>query len=240
MDKLISSCQSAIQAAESVPHLDYSCYSSDMIEIPDAEQLLREIEIFGPELLNYITGRIPPRHRSYISPEDILQEVWTAAIHSRKEVPTSVIPLTRSWLYTTAKNKLYDAIRSANSLKRGGHHVMQPMYQRNSRDSFVELFSFVSSQYSTPSRITAAQEIVAAVNHALSKLPDNRQEAIRLFHIEGKSREEIARVMGKSIWAIMSLLATGRQQLRNYLGSPEKFFSDAFMLDPVTSQVNQE
>ena len=56
-------------------------------------------------------------------------------------------------------------------------------------------------------------------------VPENRRRAIEMYHIEERTREEIAKRMGKSVSAVGSLLAEGRKQLRRLLGSASNFFS---------------
>ncbi len=52
----------------------------------------------------------------------------------------------------------------------------------------------------------------------LDKLPEQQKEAVLLFHIEGLSRKEVARVQDVSEETVKSRLARGRKQLAIYMG----------------------
>ncbi len=71
------------------------------------------------------------------------------------------------------------------------------------------------------------REAAVAVRVALSGLPEPRRRVILMRHIEGRSREEIAREMQKSDAAVNSMLYQGMLELRGLLGEARRYFSDA-------------
>jgi RNA polymerase sigma factor (sigma-70 family) len=95
------------------------------------------------------------------------------------------------------------------------------------RTSFPDLFSQLASPGKTPSREVSTQEATRAVQIALGGLPEPRRRAIYMWHIEGRSRQEIARELQKSDAAVNSLLYQGLRELRARLGHAGRFFSDA-------------
>ncbi|MCH8853827.1 MAG: RNA polymerase sigma factor [Planctomycetes bacterium] len=175
-------------------------------------------------LHSYLGSRIPPRHEASVSAEDLLQEVWKSCVRApRDSVPDGLDDL-RCWLAAIAHHELVDRLKELNSVKRGRGRIQA--HRRYGLDSSVlDLFNMVSSPGRTPSAELSSTEAIQAVRRALASLPENRRQAIAMYHIEGRTREEIAERMGKSVAAVGSLLAEGRKQLRRLLGSASNFFS---------------
>ncbi len=67
-------------------------------------------------------------------------------------------------------------------------------------------------------------ENAIAVRHALDSLPPNQRLAIVLRYYEDLRYKEIASVMETTAKAVERLLARGREQLRDMLGSRKTFF----------------
>ncbi len=191
--------------------------------LTDSEQLSHFLQ-HADWLHRYLASRIPPRHEASVSAEDLLQEVWKSCVRApRDSVPDSPDDL-RCWLVGIAHNKLVDRLKELNSVKRGRGRI-QARRRYGLDSSLLDLFNTVSSPGRTPSAEMSRTESIQAVRRALASLPENRRQAIAMYHIEGKSREEIAERMGKSVAAVSSLLAEGRKQLRRILGSASNFFS---------------
>ena len=58
------------------------------------------------------------------------------------------------------------------------------------------------------------QEMAAAVQEALGRLPERQRLALTLFHFEGMSQIEVGRALGVSDEAVESLLARARRSLK--------------------------
>lgn len=188
----------------------------------DAGEVQRLLLARAEPLRRYVERKIPKRFRSILCAEDVLQEVWIAAF----QTISPDIRDTDRWLTSLANSKLIDALRAVRTLKRGGdRRFVRDAAERLS--SFEDLFGRLCSRQKTPSREVSAQETRHAVQVALSTLPDDRRQAIRLRHIEGLSRKEIAGIMQKTEAAINSLLYRGLNELRGRVGDAAKFFSDA-------------
>jgi RNA polymerase sigma-70 factor (ECF subfamily) len=61
------------------------------------------------------------------------------------------------------------------------------------------------------------KQVALAVEQALAALPERQRAAISLVHYQGMSNAEAAEVLGVRVRALESLLARGRQQLRELL-----------------------
>lgn len=61
------------------------------------------------------------------------------------------------------------------------------------------------------------RERMAALQSALSQLPERQEQAVRLRHIEGLGNPEIAEIMDISVEAVESLTARGKRSLTSLL-----------------------
>lgn len=191
------------------------------------ECTLRHTLLAGaPRLRQYLAAKIPTRFQGVISAEDVLQEVWLAAFQAlgsfRQDGPDAL----DRWLTCIAHRKLLKAIKAAQSVKRGGRNAILQGHG-NRVSSMLDLFVRVAAPGRTPSSEAAAAEATDAVQIALASLPEARRRAVWMRHIEGKPCAEIAEAMGKTKPAVNSLLFHGLQQLRDRLGEPARFLSDA-------------
>lgn len=172
----------------------------------------------------YVHRKIPSDLKSIFSPEDILQEVWIACFRGVASFRENEPDAFDRWLRTITDRKLVDAIRWAKRLKRGAHVRFDRTAQQR-KTSLVDLFARVAAKQRTPSSEEGAREASAAIQIALSSLPEDYRKAITLYHIDGKSQKEVAEAMEKSIPAVHGLLFRGMQKLRDDLGPAHNFLS---------------
>jgi len=191
----------------------------------DADTLQVHLVARADGLQRYVAGKIPSAFATVFAAEDILQEVWIPAFRTVSGFrPTGPDALDR-WLMSITNRRLADALKTAGRLKRGGAARTLRAGQ-NRRSSYADLFSYIAAPQKTPSRDASTREASHAIQIALSRLPDNRRRAIQMRYMEGRSRQEIARKMGKSVPAINGLLFHGLRELRERLGDAGRFFSD--------------
>ena len=185
-------------------------------------QLLQILFERSESLRAYIDGEIPPRFRSSVSAEDILQEVWIAAFRADH----TAIRDWDGWITVATRSKLIEVLRNARTLKRGGgKNRVNVIDSRMS--SYVDLFARIQDDTRTPSRELSAKEACRAVSIALAALPENKRQAVHLCHIAGLTRREIASRMGRSEAAVNSLICAGMRQLRVLVGDAAGILSGA-------------
>lgn len=177
-----------------------------------AELLLQHA---GP-LRTYLQRHIPDGLRGSIQADDILQEAWIAAYANIASFRPRGPEAFARWLMTIVTTRLASAVRMARQMKRGGGRLA---VRPNPSSSLAALFERLASPEKTPSRIVSAQDAAAAVLVSLSSLPEDRRTAIRLRYLEGRSLEEVAAAMDRTIASVRSLLFQGCNQLRGLLGS---------------------
>ncbi len=103
-----------------------------------------------------------------------------------------------TWLYRVAHNLAVDRLR-----------------RRREASHPLGIEEVPSSE--RPSLLVYDKQVAAAVDASLSALPERQRAAISLVHYQGMSNAEAAEVMGVKVRALESLLARGRQQLRELL-----------------------
>ncbi len=161
----------------------------------------------------YFATRIPSHVRRYISGEDLVQEVWMAAIKSYDQLYEDGPDAFPNWLLSIAQRKLHSAIRVAETLKRGGAPASADRVICTSRLSAV-MSGLVSAGH-TPSGEASIREAAAVIESAINEMPVDRRDALKMHFIEGRSSEEIAMKMNKSDAAIRGLLFRAVKQLRD-------------------------
>jgi RNA polymerase sigma-70 factor (ECF subfamily) len=107
-----------------------------------------------------------------------------------------------TWLYRIAHNLAIDRLRR----RREGQHPLGT--------GIEEL-----PDSGRPSLHLHQKQVAEAVERALSELPPRQRAAISLVHYQGMSSAEAAQVLGIRLRALESLLARGRQKLREQLAA---------------------
>jgi RNA polymerase sigma-70 factor (ECF subfamily) len=130
--------------------------------------------------------------------EEVCQEtflrLWTqAGTYVVKAKPST-------WLYRIAHNLAVDRLRRR---REGGQPVDLEQVPASGR----------------PSLLLHDKQVADAVQRALGELPPRQRAAISLVHYQGMSSSEAAEVLGVKLRALESLLARGRQQLRQQLAA---------------------
>jgi RNA polymerase sigma-70 factor (ECF subfamily) len=103
-----------------------------------------------------------------------------------------------TWLYRVAHNLAIDRLRRRREASHPLGIEQVPTSER-------------------PSTHVYQKQVAQAVERALAALPERQRAAISLVHYQGLSNAEAAEVLGVKVRALESLLARGRQQLRDKL-----------------------
>jgi len=172
---------------------------------------------------NYVYGQIWDNLRPVIAVEDVLQEIWTAAFQRAADLREDMPNAFDRWIITIAKRKVIDALRHATAKRRGDPNVpLSPL-----ETSFLTLADHIAGKQPTPSRVISAHESIAALRIALTELSDDHRQVITLHHLEGRSHEEIGKIMNRTTDAINGLMYRALKELRNEMGRASRYFSDA-------------
>jgi RNA polymerase sigma-70 factor (ECF subfamily) len=168
-------------------------------------------------LAQQIAARLPARLQSTQAVEDILQLTFLQAFRDIGRFVPRPDAAFGDWLAQIAENRLLDAIRQHDCLKRGGGRAA--VVSAAADDSrLVPVLDWVAAEEPTASSVVARGEALAALNVAIAGLEADQREAICQRLLEGKSLEETAAALGRTPDAVRGLVHRGKQALREAMG----------------------
>jgi RNA polymerase sigma-70 factor, ECF subfamily len=156
--------------------------------------------------------------------QDLMQEALVAAYQEITRFSPSNAASFPAWLKRIATNRVIDAARKYQRLKRGGD-MNQLAVQRPPSDSLDDIWNWVFQDSNPPDRPLHRQEAREALQICLAQLENDQREAIVAFYFEHGDTREIAKDMDRSPGAVRELLRRGRANLAKHLGSASKWLS---------------
>jgi RNA polymerase sigma-70 factor (ECF subfamily) len=190
----------------------------------DTAALRALLERFGPQVRNVIRGRIGKQWRAVLDADDVLQVTYLEAFLQIDQLNARDAASFAAWLTRIAENNLRDAIKELERQKRP--HPSKRVQRGAGDESCLTLLEVVGGTTTTPSRKAAQREAADIIRSALDRLPADYCQAVRLYDLEGRSSEQVAATLGRSVGAVHMLRARAHDRLRALLGSESKFFSD--------------
>jgi RNA polymerase sigma-70 factor (ECF subfamily) len=203
----------------------------------DGEALSALLERHGPALRRLIGPRIPPRFRSVLGEDDVMQESYVDAFQDIGGfVPGAGAGAGAggggagagegrfaAWLTTIAQRNLVDAIRMLAAEKRGGdRRVVQGAA---SDESYGRLYDQISAAGGTPSRAAARGEAVSALKQAIESLPPAYRQVVTLYDLEGRPAAVVGEALGRSPGAVYMLRSRAQRLLAEAMGTASKYLS---------------
>lgn len=182
----------------------------------DRNRLAALLTKHEPAVRHLLRQHLSPANERHVSMDDLVQEVWTAAVLKCEDSGWDGEVAFGRWLIKVTRLRCCLNIRMKRTQKRDG-----------TVRSLKGLSGELISPDPTPSRDASASEAVAAIHEAIDQLPPLYGRVVRLRHIEGRSIAEIAAATQLTIPSIHSRLFRASRQLRKRLGSAGQFFSDA-------------
>lgn len=172
-------------------------------------------------VVRHIDMEMPRWMKRYVDVEDILQEAYAAAFQDVCRFEVRSGHSFTGWLKKIASNRLHDVRRQLEAKKRPSpRKVAQP----NSELAIV-LVEELTGSTDTPSSAGAAHERWQALNVGIAGLPEDQQEAIRLYSLEERSLEDVAVALGRSPGAVRGLVHRAKQALREHMGQSSLWYS---------------
>jgi RNA polymerase sigma factor (sigma-70 family) len=143
-------------------------------------------------MLVVIAGAMSRSLRQHCSPEDIWQETLAHAWRDRAQHRWQHERAFRAWLFEIARNRIRETARRIASEKRGAGHA-----ERRASDLSVSIGSGLHPADSiSPSRVFFRGERKEAVLQALSELPPDLHEVLRMHLLDGLTMEAVAERLG--------------------------------------------
>lgn len=179
------------------------------------------IEAIGPaSLLVVIESRMSPSLRLQTTAEDVLQEALMHAWRDRAQCEWRGLKSFRSWLLTIIDNRIGHLVAAAATQKRGAR-VRVVSYSAGGgagAGSTTGESGFSGPAGSTtPSRIAIFREQADAMRQALTELPAELAEAVRLRLFEQLTLDEMARRLGLGLSVVRRRFGKGLELYENAL-----------------------
>jgi len=130
--------------------------------------------------------------------QEVLQDVFMKIWDHRHSIDLD--KSFRSYLFRIAENAVYD------------------LYRKASRDKALlrQLIAKSATQYSHIEEAIFSKEQEHFLQHAIASLPPQRKRVFELCKIEGKSYEEVSRILGISVATISDHIVKANRFLKKY------------------------
>lgn len=190
----------------------------------DREALGFLLERHGPAVRKGLAGRIPKRWQSVLSEDDVMQQTYADVARTIAQFESHGERSFAAWLARLAECNLLDALRTLKAKKRGGdRRQIEP--RAGGDDSVIALHELIGATSSTPSRHAAQKEAVGALEQALDQLPAIYRQVVVMYDLQGRSVEEVAGELKRSLGAVYMLRARAHDQLRGLVGTASKYWT---------------
>lgn len=162
---------------------------------------------YRDELLFYVRARMGKQLRSALASEDVLQSVALEAFQALPGFEVRGSGSLRRFLHTLVLNKLRDRADALSAAKRAGTVAL-------ATTNAAELCS------TPPEDLSYTDPSFERLERALQGLPDPMREVLLLRRVEGRSSQEVARLLGKSDDAVRKLYSRALAHLSLRLDPP--------------------
>lgn len=169
-------------------------------------------------MLTVIASAMSPQVLLRCSPEDIWQETLAMAWRDREQHEWRDVSAFRAWVFEIARNRIRGVARSIASQKRGAGRQDLPL--ADNPDSSASAVVPHPADSVTPSRIVSRGEKQFAIEQALTRLPPELHEVVRLHLVEELTMEAIAQRLGLSVSAAWRRFRKGAAICERILPGP--------------------
>ena len=139
--------------------------------------------------------------------DDVTQEVFVQVYQSISSFKGD--SKFSTWLYRIAITRALDHEKRKKRKKRFG--FVQRLFGNESNEIIHP------AEFNHPGILLERKETAAVLFGALQQLPDNQRIAFTLHKLEGQSYQEVAEIMRTSLYAIESLMARAKANLKKSL-----------------------
>jgi RNA polymerase sigma-70 factor (ECF subfamily) len=159
--------------------------------------------------------RLKPSLQAKFDVEDLVQETLLKAQRSLKQFRGKNAAAFKAWLKKIAERVAVDKARQFEGPQR--NVKLEQELRKGLDESAAQLENWLPAPDESPSQQAIKHEEADQLDQALTQLPPDQQQAVRLRILEGCSLEDISRQMGRSTDAVGALFRRGLKKLRNLL-----------------------
>ncbi len=140
--------------------------------------------------------------------KDITQETFMKAWEHRARLRPKTV---HSWLLKCAQNSCFNALKQRKFQK--------PLTTGDDAELETLLYAQTARSHPSPDELVVEDELKAAVQAAIQKLPLNMRTVLIMRELEGMHFKEIAAILEKPEGTVKSDVRRARKQLRELLRS---------------------
>ncbi|TWT44039.1 ECF RNA polymerase sigma-E factor [Phycisphaerae bacterium RAS1] len=167
----------------------------------------------APGLRARCIARIRGDGLAMVDAEDVLQVTFLEAFLRISRFEYRGAGAFGAWLARIMDNNLTDVLR--------GVRARRPQEARRAdadpSDSAANLAALLGWTSTTPSRTMMREELRDLVLGGLARLPEDYRRVIQFYELEGRSPEDVAGLMSRSVGAVFMLRARALERLREVL-----------------------
>ena len=162
---------------------------------------------YAPRFRALVERRLPGRLRRRLSVADVVQEAQLATVQNRDHFENRGPDSFRRWVFGILDNKVREAVRRHEGTDK------RAFDREISQDHRPATAQFLANRTS-PSQAAIASESSDRIAEALSSLPEDYRQVLRLTRQEGLSLAEAAERMGRSREATKKLYGRALVRLK--------------------------
>jgi RNA polymerase sigma-70 factor (ECF subfamily) len=181
----------------------------------DQESLGQLLEAQRADLRRLAERQLGGRVAVRVDASDVIQQTFLEAHRSFPQFAGRDARELAAWLEAILDHNVAGAIRDHALLQK--RDVRREQSLDDSRGEGAPLKQELDAGLSTPSQKAIRGEEEQRLAGALSALPDDQREAVRLRHLQGWPLADIARHLGRTPSATAGLIKRGMQALRRQL-----------------------
>jgi RNA polymerase sigma-70 factor (ECF subfamily) len=181
----------------------------------DGEALGRLLEAQRIALQRLAERQLKGRISVRVAASDIIQQTFLEAHRSFAQFAGQGAEEWLAWLHSILDHKVASAIRDHAILQK--RNVRREKSMDDSQGGGTPLKQDLDAGLSSPSQKAIRGEETERLNQALTVLPEDQREAVRLRHLEGWALDDIASHLGRTPAATAGLIKRGMKTLRREL-----------------------
>jgi RNA polymerase sigma-70 factor (ECF subfamily) len=185
----------------------------------DREALGRLLEAQRATLHRLAVRQLDGRVAVRVDASDIIQQTFLEAHRSFPQFAGRDARELAAWLRVILDHKAAGAIRDHALLQK--RDVRRERSMDDSRAGAAPAKQELDAGISSPSQKAVRREEEERLTLALTSLPVDQREAVRLRHLEGRALDEIAQRLGRTPAATAGLIKRGMQALRRRMRQGE-------------------
>lgn len=159
---------------------------------------------------------IGPRLGRRFNASDVVQQTMLEACRDFVQFLGGGEPELVSWLERILQRNISQLVRDHVATQK---RAISREQTRDATEGADQAYFEPAAQHSSPSQRAMRGEDAIRLARALTELPEDQREAVRLRHLEGWSLAEIAEYFERTPAATAGLIKRGMQKLRDKLGA---------------------